>query len=675
MNLKLKLTLIFTALIVFILGIFSIVTFVSSKSNLTAEILRQMEYELGDISRQIQNKLNEVQRDIVIIKDVSPLAGIIRARDHEGIDPIDNSTLLQWINRYEVILHSLSKSKPEYYQLRYIDETGKEVVRVYHDGTNAIIAGESELQDKSDQEYFDDTMRLPADQLYISRVNLNRENDQIETPFKPTIRIAMPLFNETGERKGIIIINYNAVNLFTVHHAIQGNFYLINQNGYYLVHPDESKEYGFDLNHTNTLKDLHPILFSKIKDEDHLVLNSDSLDPNREDPVLYGFQKIEYNPFDAESYWAVVFDVPYKTAFAPINDMTGAFVMMWIFCLIIGVIVSRIISNGLSKQFMLLSAASKQIANGDLTVQLPDTKRKDEIGTLTTSFQLMVNSLQEIIQKTKEGINTLSSSTNEILAAVSQVSASTSETAVSVNQTTATMEEVKQTINVTSQKSKNVVETAKQAKELTDQGLDAVEETIHSMNRIQEQMNILAERIVQLSDQSQTISEIISTVDALAEQSNLLAVNAAIEAAKAGEQGKGFAVVAQEVRNLSDQSKQATSRVRVILYEIQKAISSSVMSTEQSSRTVDDGVKLSQKSGETIRHLSGMITESAQAAVQISASTQEQLAGIGQVVSAMENIQQACSQNAAGSKQTEQSARDLLHLGQQLKQLIANYKV
>src|SRR4028119_1286641 len=107
------------------------------------------------------------------------------------------------------------------------------------------------------------------------------------------------------------------------------------------------------------------------------------------------------------------------------------------------------------------------------------------------------------------------------------------------------------------------------------------------MQRIREQMEAIGESMMRLSEQSQAIGAIIATVDDLAQQSNLLAVNAAIEAAKAGEQGKGFAVVAQEVKSLADQSKQATTQVRTILNDIQKATGAAVMATEQGSKAVE----------------------------------------------------------------------------------------
>jgi methyl-accepting chemotaxis protein len=153
-----------------------------------------------------------------------------------------------------------------------------------------------------------------------------------------------------------------------------------------------------------------------------------------------------------------------------------------------------------------------------------------------------------------------------------------------------------------------------------------------------------------------------------------LAVNAAIEAARAGEQGRGFSVVAQEVKNLADQSKQATAQVRSILGEIQKATTAAVLATEQCSKAVDVGVKESALAGESIRILAENIENATHAAMQIAASSQQQLAGVSQVALAMENIKQASVQNAASVKHTESAAQSMSELSQKLGSLAKTYR-
>jgi len=276
-----------------------------------------------------------------------------------------------------------------------------------------------------------------------------------------------------------------------------------------------------------------------------------------------------------------------------------------------------------------------------------------------------------ITRQLRESIARIASSSSEILATTTQVAAGAAETATAVSETTATVEEVKQTAQLASQKARFVSDSAQKASQVSQRGSQSVEEAIQGMNRIQEQESI-AESIVRLSEQSQAIGEIIATVNDLAEQSNLLSVNAAIEAAKAGEQGKGFAVVAQEVKSLAEQSRQATGQVRTLLGDIQKATSAAVLATEQGNKAVEAGVRQTGETGEAIRHLAESINEAAQAATQIAASSQQQMVGMDQVALAMENIKQASLQNVSGTRQAEVAAQGLHELGQKLGDLIGN---
>jgi PAS domain S-box-containing protein len=284
-------------------------------------------------------------------------------------------------------------------------------------------------------------------------------------------------------------------------------------------------------------------------------------------------------------------------------------------------------------------------------------------------------SLRRVMQEVQGSVNILAPASSEILATTTQVASSVTETATAVHETMTTVEEVKQTALVSSQKARYVAETAQKTAQASQSGQKSVEESIDLMNRIRQQMEYIAESIVRLSEQSQTIGEIISTVNDLAAQSNLLAVNAAIEAARAGEHGKGFGVVAQEIRSLAEQSKQATAQVRTILGDIQKATSAAVLATEQGSKAVGAGVKQSSQAGDSIRVLAESIVEAAQAATQIVASSQQQLIGMEQIITAMNNIREASEQNVAGTKQTESAARNIHDLGQKLKQLLDQYEV
>ncbi|MFA6401950.1 MAG: methyl-accepting chemotaxis protein [Salinivirgaceae bacterium] len=319
-----------------------------------------------------------------------------------------------------------------------------------------------------------------------------------------------------------------------------------------------------------------------------------------------------------------------------------------------------------------MANTAQKIASGDLTGSVVPQSERDILGN---AFLQMLNNLRRIMKDIMEGVNTLGSSASEILASTTQVASGSAETATAISETTTTVEEVRKASQLSNQKASRVAENAQQVVQITLAGQQAVDETISGMNEIQNQMEAVANTIVRLSEQSQQIGGIIATVTDVADQSNILAVNAAIEAAKAGEQGKGFAVVAQEIKELAQQSKQATLQVRDILNDIQKATSAAVMATELSSKAVENGVKQSSQTGESIKKLADSSNKAVEAAMLIVASSQQQVVGMDQIGLAMNNINQAGVENAASMVQAEKAAKGINELGQKLKLLVEQYKI
>jgi methyl-accepting chemotaxis protein len=343
----------------------------------------------------------------------------------------------------------------------------------------------------------------------------------------------------------------------------------------------------------------------------------------------------------------------------------------FVFGLVIALNLSRSIASPLTR----ISRAAGQLAGGDLSpVDLP-VDRRDEVGDLARSFTRLTESLRDQIGNITEGVGVVSAAAAQISSSTTQLAATSAETAAAVSETTTTVEELRQTALVASQKAKTVSESSQRAAQVAVSGRRSVDDTVAEMNRIREQMESIAERMVRLNEQSQSIGQIVSTVEDLATQSNMLAVNAGIEAAKAGEHGRGFAVVAQEVRNLAEQSRQATVQVMAILQEIQKATNAAMLATEQGGKRVEAGASQANQAGQSIQALSSSVSDSAAAASQIAASSQQQLVGVDQVVSSMEGVKQASLQNADGAKQLEAAARNLKDLGERLSKLIQHYRL
>jgi methyl-accepting chemotaxis protein len=320
----------------------------------------------------------------------------------------------------------------------------------------------------------------------------------------------------------------------------------------------------------------------------------------------------------------------------------------------------------------MMATFAERIAAGDLQGQPELLSDKDVLGR---AFETMTHNLRELTGELAEGINVLSASASQISTSTSQLAAGAMETATAITETTTTVEEVRQTAEVSNDKAHSVSASAQRAAEVSEAGRRSTLDTIEGMNRIQQQMDAIADSMMRLNEQSHAVGQIVATVEDLAGQSKLLAVNASIEAAKAGENGKGFAVVAQEVKSLADQSRQATTQVRTILEEIQKATGAAVLATEQGSHAVEAGSKQAQETGRSIQALADSIVEASEAAVQIAASSQQQLVGVDQVASAMESIKIAGEQNSESAKQLEGAAHSIKLLGEKLKRLADNYRI
>jgi methyl-accepting chemotaxis protein len=320
------------------------------------------------------------------------------------------------------------------------------------------------------------------------------------------------------------------------------------------------------------------------------------------------------------------------------------------------------------------STFAARVAEGDLTARV-SANGSAELGALSDNLNGMVTGLGQLSGRVRDGVEGMRSATSEILAAVSQHTASASQQSAAITETSTTVNEVRAASEQTAGKAREVAEQAKASARVSDDGTQAAATVARAMEEIRDRVQAIARDILALSAQTQQIGEITATVNDLADQSNILALNASIEAAKAGEHGKGFAVVATEVRNLAEQSKAATAQVRGILGDIQKATTAAVLATEHGTKVVEEGLVLTEQAREGIGSLAATIREAAQAAQQIAASAHQQSVGMDQIARAMEDVSQGTTQFVAGAEQSQRAAEDLNELSGQLASLAEQYRV
>lgn len=340
-------------------------------------------------------------------------------------------------------------------------------------------------------------------------------------------------------------------------------------------------------------------------------------------------------------------------------------------CMLAALLVTRLLTVPIER----LAFVASSIAEGDLSQKLELDSGSDEISGLARSFDTMAARLRTLIADLREASSEVEREAATILTTATQQSTMASQQATAINETSTTASEIAQTSQAATEHADGVIAIAQRSEDLTQDGQRAVEETVLGMEKLGEQVKAIAHSITELSERTLQIGDIIATVKDLAEQSNLLALNASIEAAKAGEHGRGFAVVAMEMRSLAEQSKLAAQQVRGILGEVQRSTRDAVIATEEGSKRAQAGVALAQTAGRTIDGLGEVIRESSVAARQIAANTRQQTIGVEQIVGAINDLSAAMSDSVAGTRQIEQVAANLSTLAARLSSLVNRYQV
>jgi len=320
------------------------------------------------------------------------------------------------------------------------------------------------------------------------------------------------------------------------------------------------------------------------------------------------------------------------------------------------------------------TAFAARVADGDLTATV-SANGSPELAELADSLNTMVAGLAEISREIQAGVHEIGDSTGEILSAVSRHTESAGEQSAAISQTSATVNELRAAADDTAQRAREVARQASDSVAVSDEGSEAVGAIAEAMEEIRTRVDGIAREILTLSERTQQIGAITATVNDLADRSNLLALNASIEAARAGEHGRGFAVVAEQVRRLSEQSKDATAQVETILNDVRDATAAAVSASQQGTKVVDNGLSLTGRAGEGIQSLADTIREASAAAEQIAASAHQQSVGMDQIAEAMTNIDDGTAQFLDGAQQSQRVAGDLNELSGKLAALTDRYRV
>jgi methyl-accepting chemotaxis protein len=340
--------------------------------------------------------------------------------------------------------------------------------------------------------------------------------------------------------------------------------------------------------------------------------------------------------------------------------------------------ISRAVHNqeaqeNLQKSVTEFLTVVSQIARGDLTLRGRVTN--DALGNVVDSVNYMLDNFAKVLERVRKAAIDVSSSANEILLSSEDMASGAVQQDQEITNTSSAVEELTVSMKQVSNNAEASAEAARRALDAAEQGNRSVRDTLEGMQRIRASVQATAKKIKSLGDRSLEISEIINVINDITEQTNLLALNAAIEAARAGEAGRGFAVVADEVRKLAEHSRAATKDIAALIKAIQAETNEAVVVMEEGTKEVEVGARLADQAGKALDAISSVVRQSAELVQEISLASKQQVRGTEGVANAMQIISNITRQTSQGARQTARTVENMVKLSEQLNEALSQFRI
>ena len=430
------------------------------------------------------------------------------------------------------------------------------------------------------------------------------------------VAISMPIKN--GDRITGILLGVTKVDFFQkliseIKLYETGTVHIVRKDGLTIFHPNKDLVNKFNaLTDSNSSSEIKTAMKKATHGESGTLTNNDA----------DGEKYLSYEPINGTS-WSIWITVPVKETTAVLNSFTWITLMTILIVLLIVSGAIYYIAEQISKPIRILENAANCIAGGDLSVAKITISSKDELGHLASAFETMVKNLRNLVHKIGSSSEQVATSSEELTASAEQSAQAANSVAISISETATAVEDqataiykamtmvekIATTLQLQADKTQNTVNIVSSAVNSAKTGDKTVNTAINQMNNIRKTVDNSATVVGELGEYSKKIGQIVETISTIAGQTNLLALNAAIEAARAGEHGRGFAVVADEVRKLAEQSQEAAKQISGIIGDIQSKTENAVKVMIDGTQEVRQGSEIVTQAGEAFRDIDKHISE------------------------------------------------------------------
>lgn len=623
------------SLIVIGMGIVTILTYSASKRALEDAVSAQLEQTTKEMVKSIEAWVRDRKLDVNTWSEQNVYQTAVK-----------DSFLGKTARKGAVAELNNLKNKYGYYQALMLSDGNGNVVAATE---GADVYGER----VEDRDYF---RAAKNGSIFVSDV------DDVSGEGSPVFFISSPVIDKeavVGVLVGAIGLDIvSAKNLDDLKLGSTGHAFMLDRDGRALAYPDKSKvlklnftDYDFGKKMLAEAQGMLAYSFEGMK-------------------MLASYRRCE------ELGWTVVFCAGTDELLAPARKIGYISFMIAIGVVSLTIVVLVLVSNSVARPVKHIAEKLKDIADGegDLTVSL-DEKGVFEIAMLSNGFNRFARKIQTLVGDVQSSSTRLASMSMELAASAQENAATNEETSSQANSMAKSAEELNATVEAVAQNTSTVSASSNEAHKVAAMGANVIAETLEALKRITESVNETGDTVHSLAAKLENIRKVVDVIEDIADQTNLLALNAAIEAARAGEQGRGFAVVADEVRKLAEKTVKSTKEITSMIASIEVESNKSVNAVARGQEFAIHGESLGLKSGEAVETIEREVRSVSEQVAQIAAATQQMTATISEMASGTNQIANAMEASATSIDGVSTTAESVAQLADELMSLSKRFKI